>query len=52
MKKPHPYQEADKYRDKNAQQRTEEKRKLRRAQDKSKGGRKKPLDKSEFEKKL
>ena len=52
MKKPHPYQEADKYRDKNAQQRTEEKRKLRRAQAKSKDGRKKPLDKSEFEKKL
>jgi hypothetical protein len=52
MKKPHPYQEADKRRDKNAQQRTEEKRKLRRAQERAKGGAKKRLDKHAFEKKL
>jgi hypothetical protein len=52
MRKPHPQQEADKRRDKNAQQRIEEKRKLRRAQERAKGGGKKKLDKHAFEKKL
>ena len=52
IKKTHPYMQEDKKRDKNALQHVEEKRKLRRAQEKARAGKKKKLDKHEHEKKL